>query len=198
MKNLILVALTLIGLQNNTYGSEKEIYSLVLGHTDMAFTVKHMLISKTRGVFKDFSGQLEVDEKSKVAKNISVIIKADSIFTNDEKRDGHLKNEDFFDVKTYPEITFKLNELKYKENSKSKTTGQLTIRGITKTIPLEIEFNGFKTSPFDNKKYGGFNLKAQINRKDFGMVFNKTMDQGGVAIANEVDIEISGEFAKNN
>lgn len=176
--------------------TDRNVHALVKGHTDVAFSVKHMLISTTRGVFKEFSGEFEIDEKNQTVNNINVVIKTESLFTNDTDRDNHLRNEDFFDVKKHPEMTFKIDKLKYKLNSPIKTKGELTIRGLTKEISVEITFNGFKESPFDKKRYGGFKLKSRINRKDFAMTFNKTMDQGGLAIANEVDIEISGEFVK--
>lgn len=176
--------------------TDRNAHVLVKGHTDVAFSVKHMLISTTRGVFKEFSGEFEIDEKNQTVNNINVIIKTESLFTNDTDRDNHLRNEDFFDVKNHPDMTFKIEKLKYKLNSPIKTKGELTIRGLTKEISVEITFNGFKESPFDKKRYGGFKLKSRINRKDFAMTFNKTMDQGGLAIANEVDIEISGEFVK--
>lgn len=196
VKSIVLVSLWLWTFQSAAHPIESTTQALVKGHTDVAFSVKHMLISTTRGVFKDFSGEFELDEKNQTVKNVSIIIKTDSIFTNDTDRDGHLKNEDFFDVKKYPEMVFKIDSLKYKLNSAVKTKGKLTIRNQARDIPVEITFNGFKESPFDKKRYGGFKLKSRIDRKDFGMTFNKTMDQGGLAIANEVDIDISGEFLK--
>lgn len=173
-------------------------YQLVKGHTDVSFTVKHMLISKTRGVFKEFKGEFQLGDSNKQVTNLNVEIQANSIFTNDTDRDNHLKNIDFFDIEKYPSIFFKINKLSYVENKKLKTTGMLTIKSIERKIPVEITFNGFKESPFDSKKYGGFTLKTNINRKDFGMTFNKTLDKGGLAIDDNVFIEISGEFAQRN
>lgn len=167
-------------------------YQLVKGHTDISFNVKHMLISNTRGVFKEFKGEFLLDD----AKNLNVEIQADSIFTNDTDRDNHLKNADFFDIEKYPTIFFKMDKLSYVENKKLKANGTLTIKSIERKIPVEIVFNGIKESPFDSKSYGGFSLKASIDRKDFGMTFNKTLDKGGLAIDDKVLIEISGEFTQ--
>jgi polyisoprenoid-binding protein YceI len=171
-----------------------ENYQLVKGHTDINFTVKHMLISKTRGVFKEFRGEFNLDEKKNELEKLNVEIDAGSVFTNDIDRDTHLKKEDFLYVEKYPTITFTMDKIKYNENKTIKTNGILTIRSIAKKIPITLTFNGFKTSPFDSKKYGGFTLKTRLDRKDYGMTFNKTLDQGGLAIDNNVDIEISGEF----
>lgn len=173
-------------------------YQLVKGHTDVSFAVKHMLISNTRGVFKEFKGEFQLVEPKKQITNLNVEIQANSIFTNDTDRDNHLKNADFFDIEKHPTISFKIDKLSYVENKKLKTTGLLTIKSIEKKIPVEITFNGFKESPFDSKKYGGFTLRTNLNRKDFGMTFNKTLDKGGLAIDDNVLIEISGEFTQKN
>lgn len=171
-------------------------YQLVKGHTDVSFTVKHMLISKTRGVFKEFKGDFLINDSHNLITNLNVEIQANSIFTNDIDRDNHLKNADFFDVDKHPSMFFKIDKLSYVENKKLKTTGVLTIKSIERNIPVEITFNGIKESPFDSKKYGGFSLKTSINRKNFDMTFNKTLDNGGLAIDDNVLIEISGEFTQ--
>jgi polyisoprenoid-binding protein YceI len=171
-------------------------FQLVKGHTDITFMVKHMLISTTRGVFKDFKGDFSLNDSKRELSNLSVEIQADSIFTNDTDRDNHLKNSDFFNVEKYPVITFKLDKMTYLENKPLKSTGVLNIRSVEKRIPIIVTFNGFKKSPFDSKIYGGFTVKGSLDRKDFGMIFNKTLDHGGLAIDNKVMIEISGEFVQ--
>lgn len=192
MKKLFLISL----LASSFITLKAAEFQLVKGHTDITFTVKHMLISNTRGVFKEFKGGFLLNESEKELSNLYVEIQADSIFTNDNDRDNHLKNSDFFNVEKFPIITFKLDKMTYLENKPLESIGVLNIRSVEKKIPIKVVFNGFKKSPFDSKKYGGFSVKANLNRKDFGMTFNKTLDQGGLAIDDKVSIEISGEFVQ--
>ncbi|MFZ4405125.1 MAG: YceI family protein [Pseudobdellovibrionaceae bacterium] len=168
-------------------------FVLDTSHTDVGFSVKHLMVSNTRGTFKDVKGTFDFDEAKNVIKNVSVEIKVDSIDTKDAKRDEHLKSPDFFDTAKFPLITFKADSLTVKENKPTKITGTLTMRGVSKPVTLDLTYTGKNTDPY-GVLHAGFNLTGKINRKDFGVSWNKALDKGGVAVGEEVTIDISGEI----
>lgn len=169
-------------------------YDVDLEHSIIEFQVKHMVISKTTGRFTDYSGFVEMDPEAGQFKTIEATIKATSVNTNHEKRDTHLRSPDFFDVEKYPSITFKLKQVK-KTGEEYTATGDLTIRGITKEVTLVGAFNGITKDPWGNVR-AGFTGKGKVNRKDFGMNWNKALDSGGLIVGDEVDIRLEVEVIK--
>ena len=169
-------------------------YDVDLDHSIIEFQVKHMVISKTTGRFMDYSGFVEMDPEAGQFKAIEASIKAASLNTNHEKRDTHLRSPDFFDVEKYPAITFKLKNVK-KTGDEYTATGDLTMRGITKEITLVGAFNGVTKDPWGNTR-AGFTGKGKVNRKDFGMNWNKTLDSGGLIVRDDVDIRLEVEVIK--
>jgi polyisoprenoid-binding protein YceI len=162
-------------------------YGVDVSHTNVGFKVKHMMISSTNGKFKSFSGTFDYDEATKSVSNIKGKIAVASIDTDDAKRDAHLKDKDFFDAAGYPDITFVSKSVKG-----NKATGDLTIKGVTKPVTLTYEFGGATTDPWGNKR-AGFSLSGTIDRRDFGIVWNKALDMGGVAVSNEVKLSVDIE-----
>jgi polyisoprenoid-binding protein YceI len=162
-------------------------YNVDASHTNAGFTVKHMMITNVTGKFNDIAGTFEFDEKTNTLKSINGEIIVASINTANEKRDEHLKAEDMFDVAKFQKITFK--STKIEGNS---VYGDFTMKGVTKSIKLELENGGTVTDPW-GKQRAGFELEGKINRKDFGITWNKVLETGGVAVGEEVKLKIAIE-----
>ena len=164
-------------------------------HTTIGFAVPHMVISKTKGKFLDYSGVIEMDAETTLFKTIEATIHSHSIFTDHQKRDEHLRSSDFFDATTFPTMTYTMTS--YKKTGNTYTAlGALTIKGITKEIPLIGTFNGIAQDPWGNTR-AGFTAEGTINRQDFGMRFNKVLDRGGLLVGNEVQILLEVEVIQN-
>ncbi len=174
--------------------AETARFNLDLDHSIIEFQVKHMVISKTTGRFTDYTGFVELDPEAGQVKAIEATIKAASLNTNHEKRDAHLRNPDFFDVEKYPTLTYKLKSLK-KMGDEFTAFGDLTMRGVTQEVVLVGTFNGVTKDPWGNTR-AGFTGKGKLNRKDFGMTWNKALDNGGLIVGDEVDIRLEIEAIK--
>lgn len=174
--------------------AETARFTLDLDHSIIEFQVKHMVISKTTGRFTDYTGFVELDPESGQVKAIEATIKAASLNTNHEKRDTHLRTPDFFDVEKYPTLTYKLKSLK-KMGDEFTAFGDLTMRGVTQEVVLVGTFNGVTKDPWGNTR-AGFTGKGKLNRKDFGMTWNKALDNGGLIVGDEVDIRLEIEAIK--
>lgn len=163
-------------------------------HSMIEFRVVHMVVSKTAGHFTDYDGFIDMDAEAGTVKTIEATIKTASVNTNHEKRDAHLRNPDFFDVEKYPTMTYKMKS--YKKTAEGyQAVGELTLRGVTKDITLTGNFNGVAKDPWGNMR-AGFNAEGKVNRKDFGMVWNKTLDSGGLVVGDEVYIKLDVECIK--
>jgi len=163
-------------------------------HSTIEFRVAHMVVSKTTGRFMDYAGHIDMDADSGTVKAIEATIKTGSVNTNHEKRDAHLRNPDFFDVEHFPTMTFKMKS--YKKIAEGyMAVGDLTLRGITKEVILVGHYNGTTRDPLGNSR-AGFNAEGKLNRKDFGMVWNKTLDSGGLVVGDEVQIRLDIECIK--
>jgi polyisoprenoid-binding protein YceI len=164
-------------------------------HSIIEFRVAHMVVSKTAGRFMDYSGFVEMDPDTRTFKTIEATINTASVNTNQEKRDAHLRNADFFDVEKFPTMTYKMKS--YKKTGDGYTAvGDLTLRGVTKEITLVGNFNGVTKDPWGNMR-AGFTAEGKLNRKDFGMVWNKTLDSGGLVVGDEVHIRLDIECIKS-
>jgi polyisoprenoid-binding protein YceI len=164
-------------------------------HSNIQFTVRHMMISKARGTFGSFSGTVDYNEANPAASTVDVSIDTASINTKDEKRDGHLQSPDFFDVATYPTMTFKSTRVEVVDDSHGKIYGDLTIRDVTKEVVLDTEFSGVAKSPWGTES-AGFSATTKINRKDFGLNWNVALETGGWLVGEDVTIEIELEIVK--
>jgi polyisoprenoid-binding protein YceI len=174
--------------------AEMARYDVDLEHSIVEFKVVHMVVSKTTGHFKDYTGFIEMDPDAGTVKAIEATIKTGSVNTNHEKRDAHLRDADFFDVAKYPTMTYKMKS--YKKTGDTYTAvGDLTLRGVTKEITLVGTFNGVTKDPWGNIR-AGFEAEGKVNRKDFDMVWNKTLDAGGLVVGDEVFIKLNIECIK--
>ena len=174
-------------------------YKLDPNHTEVGFSVRHFF-SRVPGKFNKFEGTIQLDEKNWANSSVNATIDASSVDTNAEKRDNHLRTADFFDVEKYPTLTFKSTKVTPAGDKKLKVEGDLTIRGVTKPVVLDVDYLGAGDlnmgggRPPMNK--AGFEAKTKINRKDFGIVWNRAMDQGGAMLGDDVDIAILVEADK--
>ena len=163
-------------------------------HSTIEFRVTHMVISKTAGRFMDYAGFIDMDAEDGMVTAIEATIKAESVNTNHIKRDTHLRNAEFLDVKLYPTITYKMKN--YKKTVEGFTAvGDLTLHGVTKEVALAGHYNGATKDPWGNTR-AGFSAEGKLNRKDFGMVWNKTLDNGGLVVSDEVQVRLDIECIK--
>ena len=187
MKSLLTIA-TLI-LSTNVFAAP---YTIDLAHSELGFSVKHLMITNQKGKFAKFGGAFEFDEKTKLLKDINVEIEVPSLDTADKDRDGHLLNPDFFDSAKFPKMTFKSTKVVWdKKGNGLKIYGPLTIKDKTREVVLNATYNG--STSFNGVNKSSFSATTVINRKDFGMTWNKSLDQGGVAVGDEVKINLELE-----
>jgi len=161
-------------------------------HSQATFTVRHMM-SKVAGKFDDFTGTVNVDRANPSASSVELTIKTASINTGDPNRDKHLRTPDFFDAEKNPEIHFKSTAI---APSKTKdvydVTGDLTMHGVTKRVTLPVEFLGYQKDPWGNER-AGFQLETKLSRKDYGINWNKALDNGGFLVGDDVTVSINLE-----
>ncbi len=167
-------------------------YKLDESHTQVGFKIKHLVISTVSGRFNKFTGSFEYDPQKGEIKDLKVDVEAASIDTNEPDRDKHLKSPDFFDVTKFQKITFVSKKTVTSGGKPTKLEGELTIHGVKKPVTLDIDYKGSTTDPWGNEK-AVFSATAQVNRKDFGLNWNKSLDHGGVMIDDTVNIQIEGE-----
>lgn len=162
-------------------------------HSEITFKVKHLMISNVKGEFRTF--QAHIDGEDFTNSTISANIDTNSISTNNNDRDTHLKSPDFFEVEKYPEITFVSTSFKKVDENEYELAGNLTMKGITKEIKLNTEFGGFMKDPYGNEK-AGFSINGKLNRKDFGLNWNAALETGGVMVGNEIKVNAEVQFVK--
>jgi polyisoprenoid-binding protein YceI len=164
-------------------------------HSHIQFSVRHMMLAKVRGEFDKFSGTVSLDEANPAASTVDIQIEAASINTREAQRDGHLKSPDFFDAATYPTLNFKSKRVDVKNDHHAIVVGDLTIRDVTKEVALDVEYMGQSKTPFGTTN-AGFEATTKINRKDFGLVWNAVLETGGVAVGDEITVNIDLELIK--
>jgi polyisoprenoid-binding protein YceI len=165
-------------------------------HTSIQFTVRHMMISNVKGVFHKFNGQFEIDDKETTNTRASAVINVASIDTGIEKRDEDLRSPNFFDVAKYPSMTFVSKKIVRTGANSFKMTGDLTMHGVTREVVLDME--GLETvvkDPWGNMRRGA-TLASMVNRKDFGLTYNKLLETGGMVVGDEVRINIEVELIR--
>ena len=170
-------------------------WTIDTAHSEIGFKVKHLVISTVSGKFNSFEGKLEGDPNDLINAKISFSADIDSINTGNEQRDGHLKSADFFDAANHPKLTFTSTFIEKSGDAEYKVTGDLTIRGTTKPITLNVEFGGVH-----NNLYGqtvtGFEITGKIKRLEYGLTWNAVTEAGGVVVSDEVKLVIDAELVK--
>ena len=158
-------------------------------HSEVGFVARHLMVSKVRGSFSDVSGTVEVADE--LADSVATVaIQTASVSTGTADRDAHLRSADFFDVETFPEMTFVSTSF-----DGSTLVGDLTINGVTKAVTLDVEFNGVATDPWGNDK-AGFEAKGELNRTDWGLTWNAALEKGGVLVSEKITLVIDVELGK--
>ncbi|MGY1593871.1 YceI family protein [Geodermatophilus sp. SYSU D00708] len=159
-------------------------------HSTVGFSVRHMMVSKVRGYFRDFSGEI-VTAEDPTQSTVTARINMDSIDTRQEQRDAHIRSADFFDVGNHTEMTFRSTAVRT-DGADWTVVGDLTIKGITKPVELELELNGFGPDAYGGTR-AGFSAKTDISRKEFGVDIDMPMDGGGVVVGDKISVELEIE-----
>ncbi len=158
-------------------------------HSGVNFTVRHMVISKVRGRFAKWNAKVQLDTADLSRSAVEVDIEAASIETGVADRDNHLRSGDFLDVQKFPSLRYKSRRVEVLSKDRLRVVGDLTIRGVTREVALDVEYGGRGKDPWGNQR-AGFTATATLNRKDFGLTWNQALETGGVLVADRVDIEI--------
>ena len=159
-------------------------------HSEVGFSVRHMMVSKVRGKFTKFSGEL-VTAENPVASSVTAEIDLSSIETGAEQRDAHLRSPDFFDTDNHPVMTYRSTGIRA-DGDDYVVDGELTLKGVTRRVPLHLELNGFGPDPYGGTR-AGFTATAEINRQDFGVNWNAALEHGGVVVSDKVNIQLEIE-----
>jgi polyisoprenoid-binding protein YceI len=198
MRSILTTAVSLVALAAPAFAADPAAttteWTLDPNHSHVGFTVPHMVISEVDGQFRQFSGKVLLDEKDPTKSEVSLTIQVASIDTGNADRDKHLKTGDFFDAEKNPTITFKSNKIT-KAGKGYKIAGELTMRGVTKPVTLDATLSESVTNPM-GKQARASKLTGKVNRQDFGISWNKTLDKGGLTVGNDVTFEVKAEILK--
>ncbi len=170
-------------------------WTIDTSHSQVGFSVRHMMISNVTGQFKTFNGTVDFNEADPVASTVDVTVDTAGIDTRDEKRDGHLRSPDFFDSEKFPHMTFKSNKIEKTGDTTGKLHGTLTIKDVSRPVVLDVEYHGQAKSPWGTTS-AGFSASATIDRKDWGLVWNAPLETGGILVGDKVKIDIQIEVVK--
>ena len=195
MKNIIVSLSAIIALALPTFASATT-WTIDPDHSDVGFKVKHLMVSNVKGNFEKYTGVVEINDKDITKSKVQVNIDTNSINTNVQKRDEHLRSADFFNVAKYPAMTFVSKKVAKAGKDKLKVTGDLTLHGITKQVVLNVEGPTRESKdPWGNIRKGA-TATTKINRKDFGLVWNAALETGGVTVGEEITITLEIEMIK--
>jgi polyisoprenoid-binding protein YceI len=175
--------------------AEPAEWALDGAHSRVGFSVSHLVVSSVSGRFKQVSGKVMLDEAALTQSQVEIVIKVDSVDTDEQKRDEHLKSPDFFDAKKYPTIAFKSSKITKAGGNKYKLTGDLTLHGVTKTVTLDATVSDAIKNPW-GKMVRGVKLSGKLKRGDYGLKWNKALETGGVVVGEEVTLDIQIELNK--
>jgi len=170
-------------------------YVIDPGHSSVGFEVRHLAISKTRGRFHDFAGRFEFTPGTPQTWSVEATIQAASIDTDNEDRDRHLRSPEFLDVERFPTLAFRSTAVEMENGTEGILRGELTLYGVTRVVELDLEFLGAVTDPYGNER-AGFTATTEIDRKDYGLTWSKTVETGGLVVGDEVRITLEIEGTK--
>jgi polyisoprenoid-binding protein YceI len=167
-------------------------WSLDTVHSEVSFKIRHLGISKVVGNFRDFSGHLDFNPEDLSTMKVEATVQTASIDTDNDDRDKHLRSDEFFNVETYPTMTFTSKKVTDVKGDSFKLHGDLTIHGVTKPVVFDVEYNGMVADPWGNTK-SGLSAETKINRKDFGLTWNQALETGGLLVGEDVTISLEVE-----
>lgn len=173
----------------------RGIYDLDTAHSSVGFTVRHAMVTKVRGEFTEFTATITADQENPADSKVEATVVTGSVDTRNEDRDAHIKGENFFDVEKFPQMTFASTAFDVDASGNGTVTGDLTIKGTTKPVTLDVETFGVEEDPFGNTRLG-FEASTTINRKDFGIDFEAPLNSGGALVGEKIAIEIEGSGIK--
>jgi polyisoprenoid-binding protein YceI len=172
------------------------VWNIDADHSEVGFAVKHLMVATVKGTFRRFGGQVTLDENNIGNSVISADIDVSSIDTRQEQRDAHLRSPDFFDVENHPTMTFRSQNVERLRHGYLRVVGDLTIRGVTREVVLDVEETGRGGDPWGNQRIG-YNARATINRDDFGLTWNQALETGGVLVSSDVRINLDLQIVKS-
>lgn len=175
-------------MTTSTVGSLTGTYTIDPSHSQIGFGARHAMVTKVRGQFNEFTGTGFFDSETPANSNLQVTIQAKSINTNNADRDAHLRSNDFFSMDEFPEITFASTAFSKADAETYSVTGDLTIKGISKSITFNLDFTGTAVDPWGNTRVG-FEGKVTVNRTDWGVNFNAALEAGGVLVGEKISLE---------
>ncbi len=187
------MTVTTTSTEINIPGYEAATWNIDPVHSEVGFSARHMMVSKVRGRFTAFSGQL-VTADDPTASSVTAEIDLSSINTGNEQRDEHIKSADFFEVETYPTMTYKSTGIRV-EDGEYVLDGELTLKGVTRSVPLHLELNGFGQDPYGGYR-AGFTATGELNRSEFNVSFNAPMANGGVVVSDKIALHLEIEAVK--
>jgi polyisoprenoid-binding protein YceI len=176
-----------------TTGAKTQ-WKLDATHTSVEFSAKHLMITTVKGRIADVEGTIEIDDKNPWNSSVEAVLKAASIDSRTTQRDDHLRSGDFLNVEKFPDIKFRSTKIEG-DSEAFKLTGELTIRDVTRPITLDVTFEGQTKDPWGGER-AGFSAKGKIDRRDFGLTWNQVLEAGGVAVSNEIKINVEVEAVK--
>ena len=172
------------------------VWKIDQSHSQVDFAVKHMMFSTVRGSFRTFEGQIETTGDPRLGK-VSVTIDGNSVDTGDDKRNEHLRSQDFFESAGHPNITFESTKVEPGRGDHFKVYGDLTIRGVTNPVVLDAEYHGSSTNPW-GQTVAGYSASTTINREDWGVNWNAALEGGGVLVSKDVKLSLEGEVVQQD
>lgn len=161
-------------------------------HTSVEFSARHMMVSTVKGHFNEFSGEVEIDPQDLTRSWAKAEIQASSVDTREERRDAHLRSADFFDVEKFPLITYQSGRIESRGHNRFRVDGELTIKGVTRPVELDVEFLGMEQSPY-GFRVAGFEASGKLGRQDFGLTWNVALETGGFMVGDEIKLRIDAE-----
>lgn len=170
-------------------------WAIDTAHSEIHFKVKHMMVSTVTGAFNEFEGTLNTENEGFDGAEISFSANIDSIHTNNAQRDAHLKSDDFFNAEQFPKLMFQSTAFTKKSDDKYELVGDLTIRDTTRSVTLDVEYNGTAVDPYQQTK-AGFELSGKISRKDFGLTWNAVTEAGSVVVSNDIRLLMNIQLVK--
>jgi polyisoprenoid-binding protein YceI len=195
-KSLLSLALAAV-LGAASLPAAAESWSIDTSHSSVGFSVKHMMVTNVRGTFDRFTAKVDGSPADPTTAKISAAVEVASVDTRDAKRDEHLRSADFFDAAKFPEMTFASTKVEKTSGTTAKVTGNLTLRGVTKPVVLDVEYTSALKNP-RGKTVIGATATGKINRKDFGVSWSRSLDGGGLVVGDEVAIQLDLQFVKSD
>lgn len=195
MRNLKFLAVMLVLLSTTLFS--QTTWTVDKAHTKVGFSVSYLVITDVEGYFKDYDAQITIDSDDLSTANIELSVNTSSIFTDNDKRDNHLRSDDFFNAEKYPQMVFKSKSMKKVSDNKYKLAGDLTIRDVTKQVELDVKYNGTVKDPWGNTK-AGFKVTGVIDRFDYNLKWDKSIETGSLVVGKDVELVIDLQLVKKS